>query len=220
MRSKLTDFLTGTKVLEEVESPINGEIKVVKGLAFGTYIQVEGLTQSGGILKSVWKKPLKKIFNLQVPISSVLVLGLGGGTVAGLVRDFWEDAEITGVDLDPRMVEMGKKYLGLVKFNVDVVIGDAYEFVKKSKIQNPKSKYDLVLVDLYIGREFPKKFEKKEFLLSVKKLIREDGRVIFNRLYYGEKRSEAVRFGNKLEKIFKKIEVVYPEANVMFVCSE
>ena len=217
---KLADFLTGTKVLEEVESPINGEIKVVKGLAFGTYIQVEGLTQSGGILKSVWKKPLKKIFNLQVPISSVLVLGLGGGTVAGLVRDFWEDAEITGVDLDPRMVEMGKKYLGLVKFNVDVVIGDAYEFVKKSKIQNPKSKYDLVLVDLYIGREFPKKFEKEEFLLSVKKLIREDGRVIFNRLYYGEKRSEAVRFGNKLEKIFKKIEVGYPEANVMFVCSE
>ena len=62
--------------------------------------------------------------------------------------------------------------------------------------------------------------EKEEFLLSVKKLIREDGRVIFNRLYYGEKRSEAVRFGNKLEKIFKKIEVVYPEANVMFVCSE
>ena len=89
----------------------------------------------------------------------------------------------------------------------------------KSKIQNPKSKYDLVLVDLYIGREFPKKFEKKEFLLSVKKLIREDGRVIFNRLYYGEKRSEAVRFGNKLHKVFKKVELFYPEANMMFLCA-
>ncbi len=221
---KLADFLTGTKILEEVDSPINGKIKVVKGLAFGTYIQVDGLTQSGGILKDVWKKPLKRISNFQFPISNVLILGLGGGTVAGLVKEFWPDAKITGVDLDPKMVEMGRKYLGLEKYKVNVVIGDAFDFVKNSKFQisttkSPKfSKFDLILVDLYIGREFPKKFEEESFLLTIKKLIAREGLAIFNRLYYGEKRPEAVRFGNKLEKIFKSVDVVYPEANVMFVC--
>jgi spermidine synthase len=216
---KLTDLLTGMKILEEIESPINGEIKVVKGLAFGTYIQVEGLTQSGGILKNVWKKPLKKLYGQNLQVETCLILGLGGGTVAGLVRDFWKDAEITGIELDPKMVEMGKKYLELDEWGVKTVIDDAYGFVNQ-KAQLKNQNYDLILIDTYVGREFPKKFEKEEFLLSVKKLMGENGRAIFNRLYYGEKRPEAVRFGNKLEKIFKRVDVVYPEANVMFVCSE
>ena len=39
------DFSLTNKILEEVESGINGKIKVVKSLGLGTYIQVEGLTQ-------------------------------------------------------------------------------------------------------------------------------------------------------------------------------
>lgn len=216
---KLADFLTGMKVLEETESPINGKISVVKGLAFGTYIQVDGLTQSGGILKAVWKKPLKKLKTQNSNVKSCLILGLGGGTVAGIVREFWPDAKITGVDLDPKMVEMGRKYLGLENSKVKVVIGDAYSFVtKNSKLKT--NNYDLILVDLYIGREFPKKIEKEEFLLSIKKAIGEKGIAIFNRLYYGEKRPEAVQFGNRLEKIFGKVDVVYPEANVMYLARD
>src|SRR4030043_825753 len=138
--SKISDFLTGTQILEEVNSPINGNIKVVKGLAFGTYIQVEGLTQSGGILKSVWRKPLKKLKNERIEkLKNCLILGLGGGTGAGLVREFWPDVKITGVDLDPVMIALGRKYLGLDKYGVNVVIGDAYEYVENSKFQIPNS---------------------------------------------------------------------------------
>src|SRR4030042_3481181 len=233
--SKIGYFLTGTQTLEEVDSPVNGEITVVKGLAFGTYIQVEGLTQSGGILKSVWRKPLKKLKNKKTEkLKNCLILGLGGGTVAGLVRELWPagagkptstgkpDVEIIGVDLDPIMVDLGKKYLGLDKYKVNVVIGDAYQYIsQKSKVksQNDKSKlkkHDLILVDLYVGREYPKKFEDEIFLQSIKSQLTGEGIAIFNRLYYGEKRSEAVKFGNKLEKIFRRVDVVYPEANVMY----
>jgi len=236
---KFSDFLTGMQTLEEVESPINGNIKVVKGLAWGTYIQVEGLTQSGGILKSVWRKPLNRIFNFQFPISNVLILGLGGGTVAGLVRQFWGNrVKITGVDLDPVMVDLGKKYLGLDKYNVNVVIGDAYEYMgnreqgtgnkkirnKEQGIRNSKKeregKYDLILVDLYVGREYPKKFEDEKFIHLVRRNLARCGFAIFNRLYFDEKRSQAVKFGEKLEKIFNKVDVVYPEANIMFICSD
>lgn len=220
---KLGDFLTGIQVLEEVDSPINGKIKVVKGLAYGTYIQVEGLTQSGGILKSVWRKPLKKVASSKQQVARVLILGLGGGTVAGLVRGFWPEAKITGVDLDPVMVELGRKYLGLDKYKVKVVIGDAYKYIEqgaKNKEQRRELKsYDLILVDLYIGREFPKKFESENYIHLVRNILAGEGIVIFNRLYYGEKRSEAVKFGKKLEKMFSKVDVVYPEANVMYVCS-
>jgi spermidine synthase len=235
---KLGDLLTGIQVLEEIDSPVNGKIKVVKGIAFGTYIQVEGLTQSGGILKNVWRKPLKKLHSSQITVHRSLILGLGGGTVAGLVRQFWPEAKITGVDLDPVMVDLGKKYLELDKYNVNVVIEDAYEYIgngerdtgdrekignrvqgTKNRKRGREEKYDLILVDLYVGREYPEKFGSENYIQRVRNILARGGIAIFNRLYYGEKRSEAVRFGNKLEKFFKKVEVIYPEANIMYLCS-
>lgn len=69
----------GTKILEEAESKVNGKIKVVKSFGLGTYIQVEGLTQSGGVVEHVWNFALKRA-ELFLPYpKSILILGLGGG---------------------------------------------------------------------------------------------------------------------------------------------
>lgn len=217
--NKIVDFLSGMRVLEETESPINGKITVVKSLAFGTYIQVGGLTQSGGILYDVWKKPLELVHRTKNIEHRVLILGLGGGTVVKLVKKFWPEARITGVDLDSKMVEMGKKYLGLDGSEIEIVIVDAHKYVEKqSKFKSKFKKYDLILIDLYVGFSYPEKFEQDNFLKLILKLLSNDGIAIFNRLYYGDKRSVAVKFGNRLEKVFSKVEVVYPEANIMFIC--
>ncbi len=215
--SKLTDFLSATKILEVAESPINGRIEVVKTFGFGPYIKVSGLTQSGGILFSIWNKVLKKVKRLNFEVKNCLVLGLGGGTVVKLVKKYWPDAKITGVDIDPIMVSMGKKYLELSERDVKIFIEDAKDFITKN--QKLKNKFDLILVDTYIGEEFPKKLEGEEFLKGVKNLLSAKGIVVFNRLYFGEKRKEAVKFLEKLEGFFLKVEVVYPHANVMFLCS-
>lgn len=195
--------MLGTKILEERKSKFNGDVRVVKSWGMGTYIQVNGLTQSGGIVESIWRQTLKKLRAEE--IESVLILGLGGGTVANLVGKHWPKTKITGIDIDPVMVELGKKYLGLT--GVHVKIQDAYDFDSRG--------YDLVIVDLYKGDEFPKKFEENKFL----KKLTNNKLVIFNRLYYGDKKPEAVRFGNKLHKVFKKVKSFYPEANIMFLCT-
>ena len=197
--------MLGTKILEERKSRYNGNVKVLRSLGFGTYIQVNNLTQSGGVVESIWRETLKNLKTKK--LKNCLILGLGGGTVAKLIRKYWPESEITGVEIDPMMIELGKKYLGLN--NTKVIIQDAYEFIKKNK-----EKYDLVIVDLYIGDEFPEKFEKEEFLNKLTK----NELVIFNRLYFAEKRKEAVKFGNKLEKIFPKVDWFYPQANLMFFC--
>ena len=59
----ITDFLAGKKVLEEIESPINGKLQVIRDLAWGTYVVGGGLTQSGGILEKIWNNTLKEIQN-------------------------------------------------------------------------------------------------------------------------------------------------------------
>jgi spermidine synthase len=195
-------------VLEEVDSKINGQIKVVRSLGFGTYLQVDNLTQSGGIINAIWKGVLRKIKNQKSKVKNCLILGLGGGTVAKLINKNWPEAKITGVDLDPIMVKLGTRYLGLDTSRVKVVIADAsaYRLVPNA--------FDIVIVDLYIGKEFPAKFTSDVFLkkLSNNKLV------IFNRLYFGDKKTEDLAFSQKLKKFFSKVEVVYPVANMIIIC--
>jgi len=200
------------KILKTIYSPINGKIEVVKSLAFGTYITIGGLTQSGGIVYEIWKKTLKKMKNQK--IEKCLILGLGGGSVSKIVNKYWPNAKISGVELDKEMVNFGKDYLDLK--NVETKIEDAYKFCKEETKSN--NKYDLIIVDLYLGDKFPGKFETDEFINLIKKLLTEDGKVIFNRLYYDRKRKEALIFGKKLEKFFDNVKYFYPEANLMLIC--
>ena len=98
------NLFTGVKILEEVESKANGKIVVVKRLGFGTYIQVEGLTQSGSVVYDVWRSTLRKVKKSKIPIKNILILGLGGGSTAIISRKYWPNSNITGVDVDPVIV--------------------------------------------------------------------------------------------------------------------
>ncbi len=215
--------MLGTKILEERKSKYNGDIKVVKSLGYGTYIQVEGLTQSGGVVTDVWRITLKKLKANK--INNCLVLGLGGGSAAVLVRKYWHEAKITGVDIDPVMVELGRKYLGLDEQGVTILISDAKGVC--NKLSEKRKKFDLILVDLYVGDKVPEIFEENDFIKTISKLLPKDGIAVFNRLYqrswpssayYGEKRPQAMRFLKRLEKVFVSVDPVYPQANVMFLC--
>ncbi|HJX59078.1 hypothetical protein A2V61_04095 [Candidatus Woesebacteria bacterium RBG_19FT_COMBO_47_8] len=206
--------MLGTKVIEEVRSALNGKIEVVKSVGFGTYIKVEGLTQSGGVVYEVWQSTLKKVKGKKLDIQRSLILGLGGGSAAKLVKKYWREAKITGVDIDPVMVRLGEKYLDLK--DVEIRVEDAEKFIGREVAAG--TKYDLILIDMYIGDTVPEKFQSDKFIKTIHTMLGQGGVAIFNRLYFGEKRSEAVKFGNKLEKAFLNVEYVYPEANLMFVC--
>lgn len=198
----------GTKVLEASKSKFNKDIKVIKSIGFGTYIQVNGLTQSGGVVESIWRETLKRIKIKK--LENILILGLGGGTVAKLLRKKYPNSKLTGIEIDPLMIELGNKYLKLEKSNIKVLIQDAYKF--------NKGKFDLIIVDIYCGSEFPKKFEGEIFLKNVNNLLSKGGVVIFNRLFYKDNKNKALEFGNKLEKYFKEVNLFYPQANLMIFC--
>lgn len=64
---------------------------------------------------------------------SVLMLGFGGGTIAGLIRLLYGDVPITAVDIEPCKNRYG----------VNLIKADARKFVKTC------GKYDSVIVDLF-----------------------------------------------------------------------
>ena len=198
-------------ILEKATSKYNGEIVVKKALGLGVCISVDDLTQSGGILNAIWKRTLFRVIDQKLIVKNCLVLGLGGGTVATVLHKYWPKVKITGVDIDQEMIRLGKKYLNLRDINIK--IGDAYKFVKENK-----KKYDLIIVDLYLGDECPEKFTSDNFINFTRSLLVRQGVVVFNRLYWGEKRKEAYKFGEKLEGYFTRVDYFYPQANLMLIC--
>ena len=211
---KIEDFLAGRQILETVQSPFNGKLTAVKELAWGTHITAGGITQSGGIAQDIWRTVFKRFG--QREFKNVLIVGLGGGGIAKLVSKNWPNSKMVGVEIDPIIVDLGKKYLGLNKINIEIHIEDGYSFCKS--LLKQKKKFDLICIDTYVGQEFPKKFESEEFSLLVSKLLDKSGVAIFNRLYYMEKINLAHEFQKKLEKVFNNVESVKPEANIMFLC--
>jgi len=210
--------MIGTKILEEKKSKYNGTLRVTRTLGMGTYIQADGLTQSGGIVEIIWRQTLRQIKSKRQEIKNCLILGLGGGTVAKLIRKIYPDIKITGVDIDTIIVELGEKYLELDKKQVEIKIADAYDYISQISKSNLHY-YDLVIIDLYNGDKYPEKFETENYIQLVRTVLSSNGMAVFNRLYYGDKRPETVKFGKRLEKIFSKVKWFYPEANLLFICS-
>lgn len=197
-----------TKVLWEGDSEFNKNIKVIKSFGLGTYIQVNGLTQSGGIVESIWRQTLKKLNSKNINAKSILILGLGGGSVVKVIRKYWPEAKITGIEIDPVMIELGKKYLDLDKYNVDIKIQDARKFLSQISNSNLKS-YNLVIVDTYLGNDYVEITGINPVMSRI---------TVFNRLYFGNKKAGAEKFGKKLERLFPRVEKFYPPANLMYIC--
>ena len=213
---KIENFLSGVKILEEVESPINGKLTIIRDLAWGVHIKGGGLTQSGGVVEKVWNTSLKETKKIKREVNKCLILGLGGGGIAKVLKKQWRVPKITGVEIDPIMIDMGEKYMGLKKDEIEIVMEDAMKFVK-GKI-NGGEKYDLILVDMYVEDNIPEKFTTPAFYDMTKKLLEKDGVTVFNRLYYGEKRKQSDKAHKDLKRIYPEIATVFPEANIMFIC--
>lgn len=78
---------------------------------------------------------------------NVLVLGLGGGSVARVLRALAPDAEIVGVEMSHEVLAAARRWLDLDALGVDVVVGDAQAYLKRAR-----RRFDLVVEDVFVGR--------------------------------------------------------------------
>ena len=77
----------------------------------------------------------------------ILVLGLGGGSAARLARLLAPRARIVGVEIDPEIVALARRWFGLGELGLEVVQEDASHFLDRCR-----ERFDAVLEDVFIGR--------------------------------------------------------------------
>ncbi len=182
------------------------------------YIEVGNLSQSGRSVEKIWRKGLKQALNRQSSDYrhkgfKILLLGVAGGTIVKVINDIFPGCQITGVDIDPMMIKAGKEYFGLADYkNLEIIIADAEKFVVETE-----KKYDLIIVDLFLGRNIPEFTGESEFLLNLKKSLPKNGYVIFNRLYFQKYKNEAEIFLDKVQKIINDVFRIKVDFNLFIV---
>jgi spermidine synthase len=133
-------------------------------------------------------------------IKKVLLLGVGAGSVVDLlVNKHGLKCEITGVELDATVIDFAKKYFDIEKYkSLKIEQYDAFEFV-----QHCNEKFDLIVIDLFVGDTVPAAFASEEFIQNLKKLSHEKCCVAYNKMTDNPKHKEELKgLSEKFDKFF------------------
>jgi len=122
------------------------------------HLNTKNANYSYGSLQAILKFGLEKI-DLK-HINSILLLGLGGGSVIETLReDFNYQKHITAIDIDPVIIDIAKTEYQLENnSNTTIICEDALQFVKTKS-----SQFDLIIIDLFIDIAVPKPFLEVSF---------------------------------------------------------
>ncbi len=141
-------------------------------------IDSKNTNYSYGSLQRILRKGLKYIgFERIRNFNNILLLGVAGGSVIKtLVDEIKFKGNITGVEIDPAMIEVANTYFKLNEIpNLNIAIDDAFEFVLKTK-----ETYDLIIIDVFQDTTMPNFLFEDFFINRVNFLLRKDGFILFN----------------------------------------
>lgn len=161
--------------LKQYTSSINGRLTI--NLVNGKKIlDTPRSNYSYGALQKVLHKGLAKL-PFTSDIRSILVLGLGGGSIVQTIReDFNSSAFMELVDMDPEIITIAKNEFAIEQFgNINVVHSDASTYIK-----NTTQAFDLIIVDLFIIDAIPEVFTQPEFIDDAVNHLTPNGKLIYN----------------------------------------
>ena len=130
---------------------------------------------------------------------SVLIVGLGGGTLPRALRQVLPTVRIDVVEIDPAVVRVANRYFDFKPSDLTRVIeSDGRVYVKRA--QRTGQRYDLIMLDAFDHEYIPEHLLTREFLQEVKSLLTPQGVLAANtfsssRLYEHESATYEAVFG-------------------------
>ena len=109
------------------------------------------------------------------PAGRLAVLGNAGGTVGNLFAAAWPDTAIDGVEIDPLVSDVGRRYLGMRNPRLTVHTADARSWLRANT-----GGYDAIIVDAYRQPYIPFHLVSREFFTIVRDRLASGGIVAIN----------------------------------------
>jgi spermidine synthase len=132
--------------------------------------------------------------------ASILIIGLGGGTLPRTLTRLVPHAQIDVIEIDPAVVKVARRYFDFRDGgNTRVTEIDGRVFVKRARREGRR--YELIMLDAFDHEYIPEHLLTQEFLTEVKDLLVPGGVLAANtfsssRLYDHESSTYAAVFGD------------------------
>ena len=113
-------------------------------------------------------------------ITSVLTIGLGGGSVQRAFAHYYPEVRIETVEIDQAVLDVAKAYFGFKESDRQkVLIEDGRVYLRRSR-----GVYDLIVLDAYVqgryGSSIPQHLATKEFFELARNHLSTNGLVAYN----------------------------------------
>lgn len=202
------DPLSPLMIRERIETEYNNIFIVQKGdfLSMTFRLKGENTRQSVLNLRDRGQLPLPHSHYQTLAavhagkLNSMLMVGLGGGSVSTYLLRHVPEMHVTSVELDPGVVAAAKKYFGVEESpRHRIATGDGRVFLQRNK-----AKYDIVMIDAFRGGYVPFHLLTHEFYTLLASRLEPDGVAVLNL------RARTQLFDSSLvtlKRTFKTIEV-------------
>lgn len=183
------------EILRVYDSSINKKLKIVKKDG-KKLLNTKNTNYSYGTLVDVLEYGLDNI--PMSGVKSVLLLGMGAGSIIKSLRSKYNCyAPVVGVEIDPVVIDIARDEFGVTADeNLEIHCMDAWDY-----IENTQKQFDLVIIDIFVDVQVPKKFYKPKFWRMLEKNVAQNGFVLFNK-GIDMKESKVRKFVNKLPDSF------------------
>ncbi len=104
-----------------------------------------------------------------------LILGVGCGTLAKVMKNIHGNIEIHGVDIDPQIIQLGREKFNLEENTDKIHIEEAEKFLDKTK-----EKYSYIAIDCFKGKQVPPRIKTSEFIEKARNQLEPEGKIAFN----------------------------------------
>lgn len=154
---------------------------------------------------------LKDLKDVLPQVISVLLLGVGLGSTASMIRQRGYSPAFTLVELDEVILELAMERLSAdATTKLEAVCANAEQFVANNTRQ-----YDLVFIDIFNSRTVPPFVSTLSFLSNCRKAVAPGGHIAFNYIVNDEE--EWAYTQKNFASVFPKHHIISSDINKLFV---
>jgi spermidine synthase len=130
------------------------------------------------------------------------IIGLAGGTIAHQFTQVYGPVPIDGVEIDPAIVDVGRKYFNMNEPNLHVYVQDGRTFIETTHAQ-----YDLVAIDAFQQPYIPFQLTTREFFSTIRSHLSSTGVVAINTGHTAHDFRLVQAFVNTMSQVFPSVYV-------------
>jgi spermidine synthase len=134
-------------------------------------------------------------------VHRVGIIGLAAGTIAHqFTKAYGPSVQIDGAEIDPDIVDVGRKYFGMNEPNLHVYTEDGRTFLSTTH-----QSYDVVAIDAFDQPYIPFQFTTREFFTQVRDHMTDTGTVVLNTAHTAHDYRLVQAFVNTMKLVFPSV---------------